>query len=74
MPSKDAFMQSEYNKQTIEFLYFVTRSFGPLPCRDILIVKILEDRFNIPAFYSGDMGIYDESKIGLNLFPPKTYI
>lgn len=71
-PSYDAFMQSEFNKETIEFLSFVTRSFGPLPCRDMLIVKMLEDRFNIPAFYSGDMGIYDESKIGLKFLPPKT--
>lgn len=72
LPSKDVFTSADHNKKTIEFLSFIAHSFGPIPCRDMLIVKMLEDRLNIPAFYSGDMGIYEESKIGTEFTAPKS--
>lgn len=61
-PSVKAFEENDYDKKTLEFLDFVVRRSGPLPCRDLMIVQMLH-RNNIDAYYIGDMAIYDENYI-----------
>ncbi|EPJ44436.1 MAG: hypothetical protein OFPII_34690 [Osedax symbiont Rs1] len=68
-PSIDAF-NTAYNKKTLDFLKLIVDISGPLPCRDQLIVNMLNDRLNIPAIYSGDMAIYDEKVVNTTFNPP----
>lgn len=68
-PSRDVFFEKRYNKQTLELLKFIAANFGPLPCRDKLIVDRLE-HFDIPAVYSGDLVLFDEKYIGTPYKPP----
>jgi len=68
-PSRQAFETYEYSKDTLSFLTFITDRSGPLPCRDQLIVELAQ-RHGIPAVYSGDMAIYDESVIASKFIAP----
>ncbi|CAP42644.1 polysaccharide pyruvyl transferase family protein [Bordetella petrii] len=70
-PSAGASVASDYSydRHTLNFLRWIASEFGPLPCRDHLIVDILS-RHGISAVYSGDMALYDEKKIGLPFQPP----
>ncbi|MCP0913853.1 polysaccharide pyruvyl transferase family protein [Legionella sp. 27cVA30] len=67
--SPTAFTTVEYDKKTLEVLNFLTAKFGPLPCRDQLIVNML-NRFNVPAVYSGDLALFDEEYLHKPFIPP----
>lgn len=62
IPGPDAF-RAPYSKNTLEFLRLITSRWGPLPCRDELIVRRMH-HFDLPAYYIGDLALYDEDKIG----------
>lgn len=69
IPSENSFYENPYNENTQEFLEMLANKFGPIPCRDDLIVNRLK-KFNIPAVYSGDMVLFDEDYIDTNFMPP----
>lgn len=70
IPSHGTFDNYAYGEETLAFLRFITARSGALPCRDQLIVALLQ-RHGIPAVYSGDLAIYDEEKINSPFVPPK---
>jgi hypothetical protein len=69
-PSLQTFLDYDYSQETLAFLQLITDKFGPLPCRDQLIVDMLL-RHNIPSVYSGDMAIYDERYLNTPFIAPK---
>ncbi len=69
-PSFEAFDSYIYSDETLEFLKSITLKSGPLPCRDQLIVNML-NKHDVPAVYSGDMAIYDEKYLNTTFIPPK---
>lgn len=68
--SNTVFETAPYGDATIDFLKRVVAISGPLPCRDGMIVERLE-RYDIPAIYSGDLAIYDETRLFQPFTPPK---
>jgi hypothetical protein len=62
-PGRGAFDGHVYSAQTLDFLKGMAERTGPLPCRDALIVEVLE-RHGVPAVYSGDMALYDPDVLG----------
>lgn len=68
-PSRDSFFEQAYNTATQDFLLWVAETFGPIQCRDDLIVERL-NYFDIPAIYSGDLVLFDEKYIGTPYSPP----
>ncbi|MCM5679010.1 polysaccharide pyruvyl transferase family protein [Schlegelella sp. S2-27] len=52
-----------YGNDTVSFLRNMATRFGPLPCRDASIVRILENN-GIAAVYSGDLALFDETLVG----------
>ncbi len=70
IPSRQTFEEYQYSDATLAFLRFITSRAGALPCRDQLIVELLL-RHQIPAVYSGDLAMYDESKLDSPFSPPK---
>lgn len=69
-PSRQTFEEYEYSSATLEFLHFIASRSGTIPCRDQLIVELLQ-RHRIPAVYSGDLAIYDEDKLNSVFTPPQ---
>lgn len=59
----------KYSNQTADFLAGLADKFGPYPCRDALIVEILQ-RNDIPAVYCGDLALYDENILNRCFAPP----
>lgn len=70
VPNKDTYDQYNYSEATLSFFRSVVERSGPMPCRDELIVKML-NRHSIPAFYCGDLALYDDDVIGSKFVPPK---
>lgn len=70
IPSYDSFLNYQYEESTLKFLRFLTEKSGALPCRDQLIVDMLR-RHDIPAVYSGDLAMYDESIVNTAFSPPE---
>ena len=70
LPSMKSFLDYKYNQKSLKFLNYITQINGEIGCRDQLIVDLLK-RNNIPAFYSGDMAIYDKKFINKEFKPPK---
>ncbi len=70
IPSMKSFLDYKYNQHTLDFLNYISQINGEIGCRDQLIVDLLK-RNNIPAFYSGDMAIYDEKFINKEFNSPK---
>lgn len=70
VPRKDTYKNYKYSDETVAFLNAVTQGSGPLPCRDQLIVEMLRSH-SVPAFYCGDLALYDENVIGSKFLPPK---
>jgi hypothetical protein len=68
-PGRAAFDEHVHGPQTLDFLKGVADRTGPLPCRDALIVEVLE-RHGVPAVYSGDMALYDPDVLGRSFAPP----
>lgn len=62
-PSESAFLDTPIDKSTDTFLKSFAEKYGAYPCRDKLIVDRLES-FDIPAYYMGDLGLFDQEKIG----------
>lgn len=71
IPSRDSFNAALYDEQTKDFLKLVVDRAGPLPCRDQLIVDMLTHQLGIPAYYSGDMAIYDAQYLATSFKPPR---
>jgi hypothetical protein len=69
--SQKSFDTYEYNRETIDFLQFIVKRSGPLPCRDQLIVDMLQ-RYDIPALYSGDLVLFDKNYLNTLFTPPET--
>ncbi|MCA8906343.1 MAG: polysaccharide pyruvyl transferase family protein [Rhodospirillaceae bacterium] len=70
IPSRESFSASHYDDRTKEFLKLVVDRSGPLPCRDQLIADMLTQQLGLPAYYSGDMAIYDADYLGSDFAPP----
>lgn len=68
-PTEETYAKYEHSKETVSFLKSITRNSGPLPCRDDLIVEMLKKN-KIPAFYCGDLALYDDNMIGTRFSPP----
>ncbi|MFD2237983.1 polysaccharide pyruvyl transferase family protein [Aureimonas populi] len=68
LPERASF-ETPYGKDTLAFLKRMAERFGPFPCRDQLIVDRLE-RSGVPAFYLGDLALFDEKRIGTALRVP----
>lgn len=69
VPLKETYEQYKYSKKTLAFLSSVVKGSGPIPCRDQLIVDML-GRNSIPAFYCGDLALYDDNTVGKPFIPP----
>lgn len=69
VPLEQTYVNHEYSEETLSFLRSVARRSGPLPCRDLLTVEMLK-RNKIPAFYCGDLALYDDTMIGTHFSPP----
>lgn len=70
LPGVSAFNDNSYNKETLVFLQSMAERFGPFPCRDQLIVNRLK-RLGIPAFYMGDLVLFDHNNNGREPILPK---
>lgn len=70
VPRKDTYNEYVYSDETLNFLRDVAAGTGPLPCRDQLIVDMLR-KHHVPAFYCGDLALYDEGVIGSEFSPPE---
>jgi len=57
-----SFQEYQYDSKTLDFLTFVAGHSGPIPCRDQLIVDLLH-RYDIPAYYSGDLVLFDTNYV-----------
>ncbi|MBA3596118.1 MAG: polysaccharide pyruvyl transferase family protein [Methylibium sp.] len=64
-----SFSDFRYGSQTADFLSLLAERFGPYPCRDALIVKVLTNN-NIPAVYCGDLSLYEERALNRHFVPP----
>ncbi|MGE6659867.1 polysaccharide pyruvyl transferase family protein [Pseudomonas sp. NPDC077408] len=71
VPKKDTYDQYNYSDTTLSIFESIVERSGPLPCRDELIVKML-NRNGVPAFYCGDLALYDDDVIGSKFVPPTT--
>nr|WP_298113587.1 hypothetical protein [uncultured Pseudomonas sp.] len=69
VPLKETYENYEYSEETLNFLKTIAQGCGPLPCRDQLIVGML-DRHKVPAFYCGDLALYDDDVVGSEFVPP----
>lgn len=63
LPSHQSFDAYVYGNETLEALAFISERCGGLPCRDMLIEKLLK-RNGIEARYCGDLALFDQQKIG----------
>lgn len=71
IPQLKTYENYEYTERTLEFLRLIVRRSGAIPCRDLLIVELL-NRNNVPAFYCGDLVLYDHDVIGSRFTPPES--
>lgn len=70
IPSRSSFESYIYSKKTLSFLHFIASRYGALPCRDQLIVELLQ-RYDTRSVYSGDLALYDDDKVNTVFYPPK---
>ncbi len=70
IPSQSSFESYVYSEATLRFLQFIASRCGELPCRDQLIVELLQ-RYDIPSIYSGDLAVYDDDKVNTKFYPPE---
>lgn len=68
--STHASFTTPYGFKTLTFLKNMSDRWGPFPCRDELIVNRLSS-FDIPAYYFGDLGLFDENKIYTEMTAPR---
>lgn len=69
LQTEASFLEFKYSNQTADFLACLAEKFGPYPCRDAMIVEILEKN-GIPAVYCGDLALYDEGMLNRCFTPP----
>lgn len=58
-----------FSRETAEFLRYIVGRFGPIPCRDQMIVDLLR-RSGFDAEYSGDLALFDPKYSGVEFVPP----
>jgi len=71
IPLQRTYESYEYTEKTLDFLRLIVQRSGAIPCRDLLIVDLL-NRNNVPAFYCGDLVLYDHDVIGSKFTPPES--
>tara|TARA_R110001583_G_scaffold127562_1_gene279204 strand:+ start:7304 stop:9442 length:2139 start_codon:yes stop_codon:yes gene_type:complete len=67
--SRKSFEEYTYNQNSVDFLNFIAKRVGAIPCRDQLIVELLQ-RHDIPAIYSGDLVLFDKDHLHTLFTPP----
>lgn len=71
LPLRSTYDTYSYSDKTIAFLKRLAANDRGLPCRDVMISKMLNSR-GVPANYCGDLALYDDEIIGTRFEPPKT--
>ncbi|WP_165720768.1 hypothetical protein [Bordetella trematum] len=69
LPGHSSFDGYQFDNATLAFLRHLTKLSGPLPCRDMLIERLLH-RNDIDAVYFGDLALFDERYVGTKFRPP----
>ena len=69
MPGHASFDDYEFDDSTLRFLRYLTKISGPLPCRDMLIERLLR-RNRIDAVYFGDLALFDDRYVRTSFKPP----
>ncbi|MEA1081452.1 polysaccharide pyruvyl transferase family protein [Marinobacter qingdaonensis] len=63
IPSYKTYEEYCYSNETLSLLKSLSKNDGAIPCRDELIVKML-DNWGISSSYIGDLALYDPDVIG----------
>lgn len=71
IPTDRTYSEYRYDERNTKFLKALQGNLGSIPCRDVMIKKMLEKN-GIASSYMGDLALYDDKMISKKFRPPRS--